>query len=222
MNNKIWFIFKVSTIRARKMLNSAYENGFYQRFYGISKAQLSNIIPEVPDIGNSIFAMNYYFCCCYIAWYRAFLELGIDKEAANALIWKINEAFIKQFPTILVKLFARHSYLGGFRKKAPLVQRQAEQGTLHPFDWKVRYKNIDKNTFELEIYECAMFKLCKKLDCRDLLPSICRMDYLFSHYMGNAFERTKTLGDGDDCCNCRYTFPGQCEWAPEKGFEDRK
>ncbi|WP_315115539.1 hypothetical protein [uncultured Clostridium sp.] len=33
---------------------------------------------------------------------------------------------------------------------------------------------------------------------------------------------TKTLGDGDDCCNCRYIIGGSCEWSPEKGFVDRK
>jgi hypothetical protein len=48
------------------------------------------------------------------------------------------------------------------------------------------------------------------------------MDYLFAHLMNNGFERTKTLGDGDDCCNCRYYLTGSCEWSPEKGFADRK
>lgn len=40
-----------------------------------------------------------------------------------------------------------------------------------------------------------------------------------NHY---GFERTKTLGDGDECCNCRYYIKGDCDWSPEKGFNDRK
>ena len=57
---------------------------------------------------------------------------------------------------------------------------------------------------------------------RAMLPGICRIDYLFSHLMGNGFTRTQTLGDGDACCNCRYQLKGTCEWSPEKGFLDRK
>lgn len=81
---------------------------------------------------------------------------------------------------------------------------------------------INKNTFEIDITECAMLKLAEDNNVRNLLPGICRMDYLFSNLMGNGFERTKTLGDGDNCCNCRYHIVGECEWAPEKGFIERK
>lgn len=44
------------------------------------------------------------------------------------------------------------------------------------------------------------------------------MDYMYANIMGNGFERTKTLGDGDDCCNCRYFMKGDCEWSPQKGL----
>jgi hypothetical protein len=40
--------------------------------------------------------------------------------------------------------------------------------------------------------------------------------------MGLQFVRTKTLADGDDCCNNHIAGPGFTEWAPEKGFEVRK
>lgn len=36
------------------------------------------------------------------------------------------------------------------------------------------------------------------------------------------FKRTKTLGDGDEFCNCHYEMKGSCECSPEKGFEHRK
>lgn len=55
-----------------------------------------------------------------------------------------------------------------------------------------------------------------------MLPSICRMDYLTSHYLKNGFLRDKTLGDGDEMCNNKFYINGECEWAPEKGFGHRK
>lgn len=50
----------------------------------------------------------------------------------------------------------------------------------------------------------------------------CRLDYLMANIKGNKFERTKTLADGDDCCNCNMMGLGYTEWSPEKGFEQRK
>ncbi|MEN6350201.1 MAG: L-2-amino-thiazoline-4-carboxylic acid hydrolase [Syntrophomonas sp.] len=114
------------------------------------------------------------------------------------------------------------AYIGGFRKKAAEHAKKTRANALHPYDWKIAYREINENTFEIDITECAMLKLAKDFDVLGMYPAICRMDYLFSHYMGNGFERTKTLGDGDECCNCRYHIVGNCEWSPEKGFESRR
>lgn len=48
------------------------------------------------------------------------------------------------------------------------------------------------------------------------------MDYSFANIENNGFGRTKTLGDEDNCCNCRYFFEGFCEWSLERVFVDRK
>jgi hypothetical protein len=101
------------------------------------------------------------------------------------------------------------------------VARQ-DRGELHPYDWHLTYREVSANTFEIDITECGLKKLAHDFAADGLLPGICRMDYLFSWLMGNGFERTRTLGDGDDCCNCRYHLVGDCEWSPEKGFETRK
>ena len=52
-----------------------------------------------------------------------------------------------------------------------------------------------------------------------MLPGICAVDYIVAHYMGNGFSRTKTLGDGDDCCNCRYEIKGKCPLQVPAGMK---
>ena len=59
--------------------------------------------------------------------------------------------------------------------------------------------------------EKLIYKLAADFHSEGLLPEICRMDYMYANIMGNCFERTKTLGDGDDCCNCRYFMKGDCK-----------
>ena len=128
---------------------------------------------------------------------------------------------VRILPNFLLKLAGR-VYLGSFSRKAAGHEARQIAGKLHPYDWKIAYRPIDANTYEIDILECAYVKLTNDFDARGMLPGVCRMDYLFSHLMGNGFTRTKTIADGDACCNCRYQLKGTCEWSPEKGFTDRK
>lgn len=222
MKLKIWFIFSFMSLTARKDIISANGRRFYRQFRDLSKKRLSEILMETPDIGNSIFSLNYLYGPCYFSWYSALRSLEVEKEAALQWIWRINEDFIKIFPKPLLHWFAKNMYLGSFRKKAISAENRGKQGALHPFDWRVEYVNIDQTTFGINIYECGMLKLAGKFGYLEMFPAICRMDYLFSHYFDNGFKRTGTLADKNCCCDCLYQYPGQCEWAPEKGFVERK
>jgi hypothetical protein len=222
MKLKIWFIFSFMSLTARKDIISANGRRFYRQFRDLSKKRLSEILMETPDIGNSIFSLNYLYGPCYFSWYSALRSLEVEKEAALQWIWRINEDFIKIFPKPLLHWFAKNMYLGSFRKKAISAENRGKQGALHPFDWRIEYVNIDQTTFGINIYECGMLKLAEKFGYLEMFPAICRMDYLFSHYFDNGFKRTGTLADKNCCCDCLYQYPGQCEWAPEKGFVERK
>lgn len=207
--------------RSRRPLIKKYGNEFWAAFRQSSKEKLTEILPRTPDIGNSIFSFNYQFGPPYIAWYKALAELGMCRQEAWEIIWLMNERMATTVPKSLLHLTGK-LYINNFRKKAAAHVVRQQQNKLHPYDWQVAYREIDSNTFELDITECGMKKLAHDFDADGLLPGICRMDFLFSNLMGNGFERTKTLGDGDECCNCRYHIEGSCEWAPETGFEHRK
>ncbi|WBW96058.1 L-2-amino-thiazoline-4-carboxylic acid hydrolase [Oceanirhabdus sp. W0125-5] len=217
----IKIIYNLTMIRSKKFLIKKYDKEFWNSFKSISKKNLDEILPKIVDIGDSIFSFNYKFGPCYVAWFKAFSELGINVEERNNNIWSMNEKMVTTIPKPFLRITGK-SYLNGFRKKAEEHVKRQNAGELHPYDWKVRYREISSNTFELDITECALKRMANDFGALELLPSICRMDYLFSSLMGNGFERTKTLGDGDDCCNCRYHIIGNCEWSPEKGFIDRK
>lgn len=149
------------------------------------------------------------------------MKMGLTQQEIIKNIWLMNEKMVTTVPRPFLKTIGK-MYLNGFRKKvvADMVRQQDKK--LHPYDWKAVYREIDKNSFELDITECGLKKLTHDFDADGLLPGICRMDYMLSNLMGNGFVRTKTLGDGDYCCNCHYELVGKCDWSPEKGFIDRK
>lgn len=214
-------LYNVTMVRSQKYITEKYGHDFWIKFKASSNYKLKMILPKVPDIGVSIFSFNYQFGPYYIAWYKTYMELGLSSEEACQNLWVMNEKMVTTVPKALLHAIGK-SYLNGFRKKAAAHVERQKKNVLHPYDWKVEYREISQNSFELDITECGLLKLVNDFDARGMLPSICRMDYLFSNLMGNGFARTKTLGDGDDCCNCHYDLVGKCDWSPEKGFTDRK
>lgn len=214
-------IYYLTMLRSRSALIRKYGKEFWVNFRNRSRSEFKAILPLVPDIGNSIFSFNYQFAAPYIAWYKALMDLGLTQQEAWETIWLMNEKMAKTIPKALLHTTGKR-YMKGFRKKAAAHIVRQQQNALHPYDWHVTYRDISDNTFELDITECAMKKLAHDCNADGLLPGICRMDFLFSHLMGNGFERTKTLGDGDDCCNCRYHLEGTCAWSPGEGFITRK
>ena len=214
-------LYHIAMRRSRSYFEHRYCRDFWNRFKASSNARLAEILPNVPDIGESVFAFNYLFAPYYVAWYKTLLELGSTPQEAVEHLWVINERMARTLPDFVLKIAGR-IYLGTFSRKAAGHEARQKEGKLHPYDWKIAYRPIDANTYEIDILECAYVKLTNDLGARGMLPGVCRMDYLFSHLMGNGFTRTKTLADGDECCNCRYQLKGACEWSPEKGFTDRK
>ncbi len=214
-------LYRIAMLRGRNYFIQRYGQDFWNRFKAGSNARLAEILPKVPNIGKSVFSFNYVFAPFYIAWYQTLLSLGNTPREADVNLWVMNERMARTLPDPLLKIVGR-LYLGGFSRKAEGHEARQKEGKLHPYDWKIAYRPIDANTYEIDILECAYVKLTNDLGARGMLPGVCRMDYLFSHLMGNGFIRTKTLADGDECCNCRYQLTGTCEWSPEKGFTDRK
>ena len=56
-----------------------------------------------------------------------------------------------------------------------------------------------------DVYSCPYVKIMKELGCAEACPIVCRQDeYSYGGMRGIAFERTKTLGRGDEKCDFCY------------------
>ena len=133
-------------------------------------------------------------------------------------MWKMNEKMLLSVPKPFLHM-AGKSYLNSFRKKAKQhLQRQGKPG-FSEYDWLIDYRDIDANSFEIDIRRCGFITVAKKYGVEGMLPGICSVDYMVAHYMGNGFSRTKTLGDGDECCNCHYELTGKCPLRAPEGMK---
>ena len=67
-------------------------------------------------------------------------------------------------------------------------------------DWRFTYeKGVDECKYT--ITKCGVCALAKRENLLDYLPCMCKMDYPKYDSKGARLERTKTLANGDDCCD---------------------
>ncbi len=212
------FIYRLTMCRSKGYIQKQYGKSFWKSFREHSDAVFRQVAAELPDIGDSIFSFNYAYAPSYVAWYRSMRQLGLDAGQADDLMWKMNEKMLLSVPHPFLHM-AGKSYLNSFRKKAKQhLQRQGKPG-FSEYDWLIDYRDIDANSFEIDIRRCGFITVAKKYGVEGMLPGICSVDYMVSHYMGNGFSRTKTLGDGDECCNCHYELTGKCPLRAPEGMK---
>ena len=212
------FIYRLTMCRSKGYIQKQYGKSFWKSFREHSDAVFRQVAAELPDIGDSIFSFNYAYAPSYVAWYRSMRQLGLDAGQADDLMWKMNEKMLLSVPKPFLHM-AGKSYLNSFRKKAKQhLQRQGKPG-FSEYDWLIDYRDIDANSFEIDIRRCGFITVAKKYGVEGMLPGICSVDYMVSHYMGDGFSRTKTLGDGDECCNCHYELTGKCPLRAPEGMK---
>lgn len=212
------FIYRLTMCRSKGYIQKQYGKSFWKSFREHSDAVFRQVAAELPDIGDSIFSFNYAYAPSYVAWYRSMRQLGLDAGQADDLMWKMNEKMLLSVPKPFLHM-AGKSYLNSFRKKAKQhLQRQGKPG-FSEYDLLIDYRDIDANSFEIDIRRCGFITVAKKYGVEGMLPGICSVDYMVSHYMGNGFSRTKTLGDGDECCNCHYELTGKCPLRAPEGMK---
>lgn len=214
-------IYHLGMIRSHRAMEKKFGKEYTIRFTAMSDRYFKQVVRKTPDIGNSVFAFNYAFAPAYIAWYKTAAELGANSNDIQKLLWLMSEKVITTIPPFFRKAYGK-IYLNSFRKKAPLHEKKEIQGKVHAYDFFIHFIPKSKRQFGIDITRCGMRTLAADFDALGIFPAVCRVDYMIAEYLHLGFTRTKTLGDGDDCCNCHYEIGGICRWAPEEGFKNRK
>ena len=207
------FIYHLTMLRSRRMIREKYGSEFWKKYKSESAKLFRKVLKRTPDIGESVFSFNYAYAPSYVAWYKTMRSIGLDEKQADELMWLMNEKMLLTVPKPFLHMTGK-AYLNGFRKKAAKHEKRQKNG-LHPYDWEIAFRDIDDNSFEINITKCGFIAFAKEFDAEGMLPGICNVDYMISHYMGNGFRRTMTLGYGDRCCNCHYELTGECSIRPE-------
>lgn len=91
-----------------------------------------------------------------------------------------------------------------------LMKRSERENRIDsPYNWIAHYKQgkVDEE-FTLYYTRCGLCELARERGHLDILPGMCRTDYIMFEAMGVILHRDKTLASGDDCCHYYMTRPG--------------
>lgn len=207
------FIYHLTMFRSRRMIQEEFGNDFYQQFKEYSDIKFKELMNEFEDIGESMFAFNYAYAPSYVAWYTSMEKLGLDRHACDVLMLKMNEKMLLTVPKVFLHMVGKMYYRNMSQQAAKRQETSCKK--LHPFDWDIDYRKIDDDTFEIDIKTCGFIAYTKKYGGIGMLPGICKVDYMISHYMHVGFDRTQTLGSGGKLCDCRYCLNGSCDFKNE-------
>lgn len=65
---------------------------------------------------------------------------------------------------------------------------------------------IIANDLGYDYYECGICKICKDEGCPELAKHLCKLDFMMADLMNAKLVRTKTLAEGADYCDFRYSL----------------
>jgi len=78
----------------------------------------------------------------------------------------------------------------------------------YPMDWVFDFKyDLSVPEYYVTHRQCGVCKLAKQENMMFLIPYMCKTDYPTIEYKGGKLIRTKTLGEGADCCDFHVVKP---------------
>ena len=159
------------------------------------KKEFKQMLERTPDIGGTSLEKNLYIAAFVFSLHKAEPE-RITPEVVDAMVTAV-------FDSPFIVNVHKNKKCTLFTDKVQdekLQESKASQNSKYELDWKFDYKKgVDEfyNTYT----ECGICKLGKRENCFEFVPCLCNMDKRNYRNEGGILHRTKTLGNGDDCCD---------------------
>lgn len=163
------------------------------------KVEFKQMLQRTPDIGGSSLEVNLYLAAFVFSLHKA----EPDKITPKVVDEMVTAVFNSPFMIRAHKNKKCTIFTDKVQDKK-LKESLASQTSKYEMDWKFEYvKGVDEfyNTYT----ECGICKLGKREDCFEFVPCLCNMDERSYRNDGGQLHRTKTLANGDDCCNFHVT-----------------
>jgi hypothetical protein len=185
--------------------HNACQKGYKE--HGVSKAarvkiQLEHkrITLRAKDMNDDKLLASYIMGIYFIAMNRC---SGLSPEQNYEIIadaLKNNKLFKK-------KLGTAEQYLDEKNISVRMKWAEDSKKRRNENNWVVDVlPKCDKFDLGYDYHECGICKICRDEGCFEIAKYLCRLDFIMADMMGVKLVRTKTIADGGDFCDFRYSL----------------
>ncbi|ETJ99591.1 L-2-amino-thiazoline-4-carboxylic acid hydrolase [Eubacterium nodatum ATCC 33099] len=139
-----------------------------------------------------------------IALYRCFIDQGLPKDEAKALVKEYSFHIAEKTHKLLKTFF----HIPGFFRLFRIFMRKGMSGEEI---WKSRIISDDSRCYRVDVLKCLWADTCEFFGCPELCEIFCLCDHIvFGNIEGFVFERSQTLGmNGKKCDFCFINKKGK-------------
>lgn len=186
--------------QALARLAQIYPDMDMKRYKRSVKREYKEMLLRTPDIGGSSLEMNLYIAAFVFSLHKAEPD-RITPEVVDEMVTAVFDSpfMVKAHENKKCTLFTDNV------QDKKVQESIASQTSKYELDWKFHYeKGVDEfyNTYT----ECGICKLGKRENCFEFVSCLCNMDERNYRNEGGQLQRTKTLGQGDECCDFHVTL----------------
>lgn len=178
------------------------------------------LMHETPDMGKNMMASNMDITAAFFAYYEA-SDKRIAGQAMETLIdWLAEDyKFVGTLLDMNKHKYVRPLYYKIYSNHAKKVEANKAKGEWTG-TWTLRMNPDNrKEGIYYHMVGCPLYKFVKDHGYDEMMPYVCKFDFIFERFLHAKLIRTQTEATGGDCCD--YWFvPDQSETA--KKYKDFK
>ncbi|MCP4004513.1 MAG: L-2-amino-thiazoline-4-carboxylic acid hydrolase [bacterium] len=190
--------------RAQAHMEKRHEPEFARQVLADARKRFEGLLPDLPYIGGlanpftPVIEVNGWI----IALYWAFLDRGSQAEEAIRVLIEVADEVFASMPGFVRRLAGRFAFAWPVRSYLTRAARRS-QLRRHPADfvWEVRER---EDGISLVFEECAVHKLYRELDVKELGPYCNFFDVTYSRHLGMGLDASQTKGLGCDVCTLQF------------------
>ncbi|NKQ37692.1 MAG: L-2-amino-thiazoline-4-carboxylic acid hydrolase [Chloroflexi bacterium] len=191
----------------RKILQETYGDNFVETVIRETDAEFEKLIPDIPYIGGKSNSLTETMeqMTTLLALYRVLTRHGQSVEKIGALVHKMGQAWVDQFPMLARRLIGRF-YMSSWNRKRIAEQAKVSQKRRHADDFVREVVVGDGRTFDwgINYLECGVVKFFRQQGAEAIAPYMCEIDNLLFPAIGIKLVRTGTIANGQTHCDFRF------------------
>lgn len=182
----------------------------------------NKLMQEAPDMGGkeNMMASNMDITAAFFAFYEA-SDHRIGGDAMEILIDWLYEDYkwVSRFTDMNKRKYVKPLYYKIYSKHAKEVEERKAKGEWKD-TWSFRINPDDRGEgIYYHMVGCPLLKFVKDHGYDEMMPYVCKFDFIFERFLHAKLIRTQTEATGGSCCD--YWFvPDKSELGKKyKDFE---